>query len=84
MTDQASQTARDAGFLTRDEMLGQSTVNNASNDQILGMDVVSSRIMPEGWFGLRTEKGVMCVGPKGSFWVPAFDLDKIMNKKFEL
>jgi len=74
MNSKAAQTARDAGFLTQDEISRQHTTCNAeAPENSIGLDVVPSNIMPEGWFGLRTSKGVMCVGPNGSFWVPAFD-----------
>lgn len=42
-----------------------------------GMDIASSPIMPEGWFAMRTDKGALCVGPKGSFWVPFPDFGTV-------
>jgi len=62
--------ARQAGFRKADEI----TTNNTAPTKALGLDVVPSEIMPEGWLGLRTEKGVTCMGPDGQvFFVPAFD-----------
>lgn len=65
--------ARGAGFKTREDQLRAQTSNAATGQSFAGMDIVETGIMPEGWIGLRTDKGVMCVGPKGSIWVPAYE-----------
>lgn len=63
--------ARAAGFTKPGEAR---TANMAIDaDKPLGFDVVTTPIMPEGWFGMRTDKGVICVGPNGSFWVPFYN-----------
>ncbi len=74
--------AYDAGF----RKAGEVTTSTASEqeDNFHGLEVIPTRLMPEGWFGLRTEKGVTCVGPKGTFFVPAFDLEGMLNKAFEV
>lgn len=60
--------AREAGFT----QAGETVLANASppDGKVFGMDVVAAPIMPEGFVALRTERGAMVMGPKGSFWVP--------------
>ena len=60
--------AREAGFMKD----GETALASASqpDDKAFGMDVVSAPLMPEGFAALRTERGAMVMGPKGSFWVP--------------
>lgn len=72
--------AREAGFLSEADILGRTTnsMSEPTSDAMV-MEFVPSNIMPDGWFGLRTDKGVMCVGLKGSFWVPAFDVQEMME-----
>lgn len=60
--------AYEAGFRKVGERLTSNTATDPA--QALGMDIVSSPIMPEGYVALRTERGAMVVGPKGSYWVP--------------
>ncbi len=48
--------------------------------EFFGMDIVSTPLMPEGWFALKTEKGAICFGPKGSIWVPFFDASSAGRK----
>ncbi len=60
--------AKDAGFHKPGEALACNTVENG--ERLLGMDVVASPLMPEGFFALRTEKGAMVIGQRCSFWVP--------------
>lgn len=66
--------ARSAGFLKA----GETTANAApeTGGTFADMDVIGSPVMPEGWLGMRTERGVMCVGPSGSFWVPFYNSSK--------
>lgn len=62
------QMARLAGFRKSGETLTCNTSDDSG--QILGMDVVSTPLMPEGFFALRTDRGAMIFGPKGAHWVP--------------
>ncbi|MEP2955504.1 MAG: hypothetical protein ABJN39_09195 [Sulfitobacter sp.] len=59
------QMAREAGF----RKAGETMACNATLED-MGFDVVSTPIMPEGFIALRTERGAMILGPKGSHWVP--------------
>lgn len=53
---------------------GKISTNNIDTEQTFGMDIVPSEIMPEGWLGLRTERGCLCLAPSGkTIWVPAFN-----------
>lgn len=74
--------ARAAGFKTASDF----TTSNANEkiEEAFGLDVITSPLMPEGWFALRNGKGALCVGPKGSFWVPAFDLEEFANRPIEM
>ena len=63
--------ARDAGFLKAGEMTTATEPSKVG--EFGGMDIVSSPIMPKDWFALRTERGALCVGPKGSFYVPFYN-----------
>lgn len=73
--------ARQAGFFSKDGILQSATSSRAPDrEQIFGMDFVPTPIMPKGWIGMRTEKGVMCVGPSGSFWVPASDWREMVSR----
>lgn len=66
MSSTAIQTARDAGFLTRDDILGKSvTSSTQSPDGLGGMKLVASELLPEGWWGLSTSKGAVLCGPEG-------------------
>jgi hypothetical protein len=73
--------ARDAGFRKSGEAMTCSTLGKGG--ELAGIDIIVEPLMPEGWLGMRTDKGVMCMGPDGkSFWVPAFDLDDLLKKPF--
>ena len=62
---------RAAGFTKSGEACTANVQTDA--DKALGLDIVTTPIMPEGWLGMRTDKGVICMGPAGSFWVPFYD-----------
>ncbi len=72
--------ARAAGFKKAGEICTSCDPEKVS--EIGGMDIIADPLMPEGWFALRSDKGAMCVGPKGSFWVPAFDPFAPIGLKF--
>jgi len=70
--------ARAAGFRKSNEI---TTCSDSSKvDAFAGIDIIGSPLMPEGWIGMRTDKGVMCIGPEGkSVWVPAFELTDMLK-----
>ena len=72
--------ARAAGFRKANEI-------STNNDQTKvaefgGMDIIGEPLMPKGWFAMRGKNGAICVGPKRTFYVPAFDPDELMKKTF--
>lgn len=71
MNTKAEQTARDAGFLTHEELLSQAVTSNVERDHLCGMDIVTTPIMPEGYAAIRSDTGAMILAPGGkSWWVP--------------
>lgn len=74
--------AYQAGFRKSGEIMTSTDPRKVG--EFSGMDILSEPLMPEGWFALRTDEGALCVGPKGSFWVPAFDPDEIVKRKFTI
>lgn len=64
--------AFEAGFRKADE-IHTSAIGEA---EVLGLELIESSIMPEGWVGLRTDKGALCFGPGGMIWVPAFNFEE--------
>ena len=79
MTASLDQMARDAGF----RKPGEAQTCNVDPEKPFGIDLFETRLTPEGWIGMRTDKGVTCLGPNGeSFFVPTFDPDEFMRRKF--
>ena len=75
--------ARAAGFRKPNGTLTCSDPSKVA--EFAGIDIIAEPTMPEGWLGMRTERGVMCMGPDGkSFWVPAFNPDDLLKKTFTL
>lgn len=75
--------ARAAGFIKPREAMTCADPDKV--EEFAGIDIVAEPLMPEGWIGMRTDKGVMCMGPDGkSLWVPAFDPDDLLKKTFTL
>ena len=63
--------AREHGFLSYEDLVRQTTASKEPVGEIFGVDIIGEPLMPEGFFGLRTESGVMACGPNGnSLWVP--------------
>ncbi len=80
---QIDRIARDAGFTNSEDLM--TCTDPSKVTQFSGIDIVGEPLMPEGWLGMRADKGVMCLGPDGkSLWVPAFDLNNLLEKKFGL
>jgi hypothetical protein len=75
--------ARAAGFINSSEVTTCTDPDKVT--EFAGIDIVASPTMPEGWVGMRTDKGVMCMGPGGnSLWVPAFDLQEFINRPMRM
>ncbi|MAI35065.1 MAG: hypothetical protein CMM07_25785 [Rhodopirellula sp.] len=58
---------------------GERTTANTSerDDQFLGMSIVEMELMPEGWLGLRSQKGCMLMGPNGQAqFVPFYSAER--------
>lgn len=67
MMNPVDKAAWDAGF----RKSGETRTCSLANDKMFDMDLIKDERMPRGWVGLRTEQGVLCIGPKGSFFVPS-------------
>ena len=60
MTNAMDIIAYNAGF----RKIGETnTCSQVDESLSLEIDVISSRIMPEGWIGFRTKEGITCFGP---------------------
>lgn len=61
------QIAREAGFRKAGEMVASNVASDEPTPSLTldDLNIVPSHIMPEGWFGLRTDKGVLIRTDKG-------------------